>query len=148
MKISPKPRKNSLLRSTNVRTLPSVTNSKCVRCPAMLSPLTGCLSRRILTYLIPLRIIKGHLPSEELLQRFPALANIYMPFIHAIRTGDVKAYDKALEQNEQRLLELNLWLTLEKARELSLRGLFRKMCVIPAVWMNGTMLILPQLGCC
>ncbi|KAH6914763.1 COP9 signalosome complex subunit 12 [Coprinopsis sp. MPI-PUGE-AT-0042] len=85
--------------------------------------------QRILTYLIPLRILKGHLPSEELLQRFPALANIYTPFIHAIRSGDVKAYDRALETNEQKLLELNLWLTLEKARELSLRSLFRKIWV-------------------
>ena len=50
-----------------------------------------------------------------------------MPFIHAIRSGDVQAYDRALEQNEQKLLELDLWLTLEKARELTLRSLFRKM---------------------
>ncbi|KAG2013168.1 hypothetical protein CC2G_010104 [Coprinopsis cinerea AmutBmut pab1-1] len=85
--------------------------------------------QRILTYLIPLRILKGHLPSLELLRRFPVLDQLYSPFIKAIRSGDVQAYDKALEQGEQRLLELNLWLTLEKARELSLRGLFRKIWV-------------------
>ncbi|KAJ2934532.1 hypothetical protein H1R20_g2551, partial [Candolleomyces eurysporus] len=48
------------------------------------------------------------------------------PFIRAIRAGDLQAYDRALETGEHRLLELNLWLTLEKARELCLRGLFRK----------------------
>ncbi|KAF6761987.1 hypothetical protein DFP72DRAFT_1061270 [Ephemerocybe angulata] len=51
---------------------------------------------RILAYLIPLRVLKGHLPTPELLARFPR-------------------YDAALEKGETRLLELNLWLSLEKA---------------------------------
>ncbi|TFK25971.1 COP9 signalosome complex subunit 12 [Coprinopsis marcescibilis] len=85
--------------------------------------------QRILTYLIPLRIIQGQLPSAELLRRFPTLEELYSPFVKAIRSGDVQAYDKALERSEQRLLELNLWLTLEKAREISLRSLFRKIWV-------------------
>lgn len=81
---------------------------------------------RILAYLIPLRILKGHLPSTELLQRFPVLDEIFTPFIRAIRTGNLKAYDQALEAGEVRLLDLNLWLSIEKARELCMRGLFRK----------------------
>ncbi|KAF8897869.1 hypothetical protein BD779DRAFT_1714127 [Infundibulicybe gibba] len=84
---------------------------------------------RILTYLLPLRILKGHLPSEELMQRFPVLQEIFAPFIAAIRIGDISSYDKALEKWERKLLELNLWLTLEKARELCLRGLFRRVWV-------------------
>lgn len=85
--------------------------------------------RRILTYLLPLRILKGHLPSLELMQRFPVLQHLYAPFISAIRSGDVAAYDRALETREGRLLELNLWLTIEKAREMCLRGLFRRVSV-------------------
>jgi len=84
---------------------------------------------RILTYLLPLRILKGHLPSLELMQRFPVLQDLYAPFISAIRSGDVAAYDRALETRERRLLELNLWLTIEKAREMCLRGLFRRVWV-------------------
>ena len=87
--------------------------------------LTG-YHRRILTYLIPLRILRGHLPSEELILRFPVLNELYAPFISAIRTGDVSGYDVSLDKWERRLVELNLWLTLEKARELCLRGLFRR----------------------
>jgi hypothetical protein len=88
------------------------------------------LSRRILAYLIPLRILKGYLPSSELLDRFPLLKDLFSPFIAAIRKGDLKAYDSALEQWEMRLLELNLWLSLEKARELCMRGLFRRVYVL------------------
>lgn len=83
--------------------------------------------RRILTYLIPLRILKGHLPSEELLNRFPILRDLFIPFIDAIRRGDIAEFDRMLESRERRLVELNLWLTLEKARELCMRGLFRRM---------------------
>jgi len=84
---------------------------------------------RILTYLLPLRILKGHLPSDELMQRFPVLHEIYSPFISAIRHGDIAAFDRALEERERRLVDLNLWLTLEKAREICMRGLFRRVWV-------------------
>ncbi|KIJ69749.1 hypothetical protein HYDPIDRAFT_142294 [Hydnomerulius pinastri MD-312] len=84
---------------------------------------------RILTCLIPLRILRGHLPSRELMERFPSLNEVFAPFITAIRTGDISAYDAALERWERRLVELNLWITLEKARELCIRGLFRRVWV-------------------
>lgn len=79
-----------------------------------------------MTYLIPLRMFQGHLPSKELLQRFPVLEDLYSPFINAIRTGDIRSYDASLDRFERRLVDLNLWLTLEKARELCIRGLFRR----------------------
>jgi COP9 signalosome complex subunit 12 len=84
------------------------------------------MHRRILTYLIPLRILRGHLPSQDLLESFPALDDLYTPFISAIRKGDIKSYDDSLNKWERRLIDLNLYLTLEKARELSIRGLFRR----------------------
>ncbi|KAL7282618.1 hypothetical protein ACG7TL_004090 [Trametes sanguinea] len=84
---------------------------------------------RVLTYLIPLRMFRGHLPSRELLQRFPVLDDLYTPFIKAIRTGDIKSYDEALDRFEKRLVDLNLYLTIEKARELCIRGLFRRVWI-------------------
>lgn len=61
------------------------------------------------------------------MQRFPVLDEIFSPFIKAIRSGDLRAYDEALEKSETRLVELNLWFSLEKAREICMRTLFRKM---------------------
>lgn len=55
-----------------------------------------------------------------------------MPFIAAILTGDITAYDAALDRWERRLVELNLWITIEKARELCIRGLFRRVYVFHA----------------
>ncbi|KAJ7682048.1 hypothetical protein DFH06DRAFT_971629 [Mycena polygramma] len=99
---------------------------------------------RVLAYLIPLRILRGHLPSDELMYRFPILADVFAPFVTAIRTGDIAAFDSALELREARLIELNLLLTLEKARELCLRGLFRRVWVASA---KGTRIPLAMFHC-
>jgi hypothetical protein len=111
--------------------------------------LTEIISRRILAYLIPLRIIKGHLPSDELLNRFPVLKDLYIPFISSIKSGDLAAYDRALDRSEHRLLELNLWLTLEKARELCMRSLFRRAyaLLLPIYERNPEFLFRPQMDC-
>ena len=82
-----------------------------------------------MTYLIPLRILRGHLPSRELLNRFPVIDDLFSPFIEAIQKGDIQSYDAALDRLEHRLVELNLLLTVEKARELCIRSLFRKVYV-------------------
>jgi hypothetical protein len=63
------------------------------------------------------------------MDRFPVLDELLAPFVAAIRAGDISAYDAALQKWERRLLELNLWLTLERARELCIRGLFRRVYV-------------------
>ncbi|KAN0132594.1 hypothetical protein V8E53_009610 [Lactarius tabidus] len=85
---------------------------------------------RILTYLIPLRILRGHLPTTDLLKRFPVLDELYSPFISAIRKGDIQGFDAALDKSERRLVDLSIWLTLEKAREICIRGLFRRVWVV------------------
>ncbi|KAI0092410.1 hypothetical protein BDY19DRAFT_883602 [Irpex rosettiformis] len=85
---------------------------------------------RILIYLIPLRILRGHLPSRELLDRFPNLDKLFSPFVSAIRKGDLSAFDAVLEKSERRLVELNLLLTVERARELCMRVLFRRVWVV------------------
>jgi COP9 signalosome complex subunit 12 len=90
-------------------------------------------------YLIPLRILRGHLPSSDLLSRFPAVDGLYAPFISAIRKGDIQGFDVALDKYERRLVDLNVWLTIEKAREICIRGLFRRVY-------DSFLLILRQYG--
>jgi len=80
----------------------------------------------ILTYLIPLQLLRGRLPSKALLSQFPRLEQLYTPFVSAIQSGDVKRYDSVLVWAEQRLVSLNVWLCVEKAREICVRGLLKK----------------------
>lgn len=64
------------------------------------------------------------------MKRFPVLSEMYTPFVAAIRLGDIAAFDRALEEWESKLVDLSLMLTVERARELCLRGLFRRVYVV------------------
>lgn len=81
----------------------------------------------ILQYLIPCRILAGSLPSLALFARFPSLSALYSPFVNAIRRGDVQAFDLALATPalEKALVRNGTYLAIERAREISLRGLLK-----------------------
>ena len=89
-----------------------------------------CRFRRILTWLVPLRLLlKGSRPSPVLLERYPSIDRLYGPFIRAIMQGDIVAYDEALQALETRLVQLNVWIIILRMREIALRGVFRKVYV-------------------
>jgi hypothetical protein len=54
--------------------------------------------RLILKHLIPARLRLGLFPSPHLFAQYPKIERLYGKFIAAIRVGDVKAYDRALEK--------------------------------------------------
>lgn len=83
-----------------------------------------------MTYLVPLRLLRGQIPSDVVLSRYPALVSLYMPFISAVRIGDLSSYDAALNAAEGRLFRLGIWYIWEKVRDICLRGLFRRVYVI------------------
>ncbi|CAG8555579.1 8573_t:CDS:10 [Ambispora leptoticha] len=69
---------------------------------------------------------KGVLPTNALIDRYPRLKTLYSPFINAIRTGNVKAFDLAFANAEHILIEHGTYLTIEKARMVSVKNLFKK----------------------
>jgi hypothetical protein len=78
----------------------------------------------ILTYLVPLRMRRGLFPSSEL----PGdLEGVYRPFIDAIKRGDVKEFDLAVESGERRLIRLGVFACVLGTRMLCLRVLVKKM---------------------
>ena len=86
----------------------------------------GSLARLTLTYLIPLRMLHGLLPSKALLTLHPRLELLFSPFISAIKSGDVREYDERLEWAQPRLVGMSSYLVVERAREGCLRMLFKK----------------------
>jgi tetratricopeptide (TPR) repeat protein len=84
----------------------------------------------ILRYLIPVWLIRGVLPSRELLARYPATNELYGPFIDTIRNGNVKKFEEALLQKEKILVAHETFLTVELAREISIRSLFKKVYIL------------------
>lgn len=81
--------------------------------------------RLILDYLIPVLLLRGVLPSLKLLRSSSRLAELYTPFVEAIKTGNVALYDEQLVKGEKRLMERGTYLVVERAREGSVRALMK-----------------------
>ncbi|KAH6687795.1 COP9 signalosome complex subunit 12 [Plectosphaerella plurivora] len=82
---------------------------------------------RILTYLIPCRLLTTHtLPSQKLLEPYPRLQAQFGPLANAIRKGDLRAFDLALQEGEDEFVKKKIYLTLERSRDIALRNLLRK----------------------
>ncbi|KAI8583585.1 hypothetical protein K450DRAFT_221832 [Umbelopsis ramanniana AG] len=80
----------------------------------------------ILHYLLPVRIYLGKLPTRKLLNRYPSISALYSPLVSAIREGNVRAFDVAMESGYAHLIDRGTFLTIEKARSMVIRTLCRR----------------------
>jgi len=88
------------------------------------------LCRRILTYLIPCRLLTSHvLPTKKLLEPFPRLQDLFLPLAQCIRRGDLRQFDIALQHGEDVFVKRRIYLTLERCRDIALRNLLRKVFI-------------------
>ncbi|KAF4465195.1 CSN12 [Fusarium albosuccineum] len=84
-------------------------------------------SERILTYLIPCRLLTSHvLPTKALLEKYPRLQFLFLPLAKCIRSGNLWAFDEALKNGEEEFVKRRIYLTLERGRDIALRNLLRK----------------------
>ncbi|KAI8060128.1 hypothetical protein BC940DRAFT_246897 [Gongronella butleri] len=79
----------------------------------------------ILQYLVPVRLLRGVLPSNELLARYPTMRETYGAIVDALRHGNVKEFSDALSASEETLLRQGTYFTVDRARTVGLRHLFR-----------------------
>ncbi|RUS18293.1 hypothetical protein BC937DRAFT_88954, partial [Endogone sp. FLAS-F59071] len=82
--------------------------------------------RHILNFLLPTLLVRGVLPSRALLDRHPRLRDLYAPLVAAMRAGNVLEFDRGLVRGERALIARGTYLTVENARVIVLRMLFRK----------------------
>lgn len=83
-------------------------------------------AERILTYLIPTKLVAHHkLPSQTLLQPYPNLERVFAPFRPAIKTANIAAFDAALDAGERYFMKQRIYLTLERARDIVIRNTLR-----------------------
>jgi hypothetical protein len=92
--------------------------------------MTADRHRRILTYLIPCRLLTSHvLPTKALLQPFPRLQEHFLPLAECIKRGDLRNFDLALQRGEDEFVKKRIYLTLERGRDIALRNLLRKVFI-------------------
>lgn len=85
---------------------------------------------RILSYYIPCHLLTSHqLPSESLLASYPALWSMFHKLGQAIKRGDLKSFDTALQTHEDEFIRRRIYLTLERGRDIALRNLLRKVFI-------------------
>ncbi|KAL7271234.1 COP9 signalosome (CSN) subunit [Rhizina undulata] len=85
----------------------------------------------ILTYLIPAHLLTTHtIPTVSLLSRYPRLEALFGPICKTIKSGNLRAFDAALEANEAEFVKKRIYLTLERGRDIAMRNLFRKVFLI------------------
>lgn len=90
--------------------------------------LTQC--RKILTYLVPCRLLTSHkLPTEALLEPHPKLQQMFLPLARCIRRGALHDFDVALQEGEDAFVKKRIYLALERSRDIAMRNLFRKVFV-------------------
>lgn len=83
--------------------------------------------RLILMYLLPCKLLTGQrVPKKELLEPYPSLERLYAPICSCVRRADLIGFDKALQDGEPQFVQRRIYLTLERARDIVLRNLFRK----------------------
>jgi hypothetical protein len=84
--------------------------------------------KRILNYLIPVKLMRGRLPSVKLLEKYNLVE--YIPFVIAIRRGDLRTFHKTLQENQDEFIRRGTYLLLEKCKTVCHRNLFKRIHLI------------------
>jgi hypothetical protein len=79
--------------------------------------------RRIWLFLIPVRLLRGRLPSARLLQCYRLRP--YEQICQAVLRGDLKLFDAILERNQQLFIQSGVLFTIEKLRFIAYRNRLR-----------------------
>lgn len=84
--------------------------------------------RKVLKYLVPVRLALGYLPSNSLLTKYKLRE--YKGIVAAMRRGDVRLLRDSLQRHEDQFLRAGVFLVLEKLELHVYRRLFKKIHLI------------------
>ena len=85
--------------------------------------------RRVLAYLIPVRMLLGRMPSDRLLAE-SGLDAAYGPIKRACVTGDLGAFNAAMEASTVSHIQLGTFLLVERLRMLAQRTLLKRVHLV------------------
>lgn len=83
--------------------------------------------KRILQFLIPVRLLKAQYPLDRLLAKYDLLE--FQKLIVAIKRGDLESFNGNLQANQRFFIQKGIYLILEKLKIFVYRNLFRKVYV-------------------
>ncbi|KAI7898589.1 uncharacterized protein BX663DRAFT_489860 [Cokeromyces recurvatus] len=84
----------------------------------------------ILQTLLPIKLMRGILPTTVLFKKFPKAKQLYENLAISIKRGNVKSFNVALAQSESMLIRQGTYFAIEKSESIAIRQLFRKVYLI------------------
>lgn len=84
--------------------------------------------RLVLIYLIPVKMLLGHMPSEGLLQKYDLMQ--FSEVVSSVMEGNLPRLDRALAANEDFFIKSGIYLILERLRVITYRNLFKKVYLL------------------
>jgi len=80
--------------------------------------------KRILNYLVPVKLLRGQLPTRELLEKYSLPE--FVPLTNGIRTGNLLEFSLVLQKNQDLFIRRGTYLLLEKCKMICYRNLFKR----------------------
>lgn len=84
--------------------------------------------RMILIYLLPVKMLLGKMPKQEVLQKYDLLQ--FAEVAKGVSTGNLLKLNEALQRNETFFIKCGIYLILEKLKIITYRNLFKKVYLI------------------
>lgn len=80
--------------------------------------------KRILNYLIPVKLLRGRLPTSKLLDKYSL--SEFAPLANGIRMGNLLEFSDGLMKNQDIFIRRGTYLLLEKCKMICYRNLFKR----------------------
>lgn len=90
---------------------------------------TKHVHRLIMMYLLPLRMMRGWLPSKSFWKAFPRLRDMYFKYTEMIRKGNIQGYRNSIAEAQignHKILRAGTLFALQRCQVLVYRRLFKK----------------------
>jgi len=103
--------------------------------------------KRILNYLIPVKLLRGRLPTDQLLQKYSLTE--FKPIIQGIQNGDLRTFNDGLTRHQDLFIRRGTYLLLEKCKTVCYRNLFKRIYLIfgkPQIHLDHVVRSLDWLG--
>lgn len=84
--------------------------------------------KRILRYLVPVKLLRGRLPTAALLEKYQLVE--FLPLVEGLRKGDLRLFNDGLVQYQDLFIRRGTYLLLEKCKMVCYRNLFKRVYLI------------------
>ncbi|CAG9135512.1 hypothetical protein JYU34_006314 [Plutella xylostella] len=79
--------------------------------------------RQILTYLVPVKMLLGYMPTMALLEKYDLMQ--FWELVQAVKSGNLRDIDRVMEEHERFFIKAGIYLIVEKLKITAYRNLFK-----------------------